>query len=216
MLRCPMMIKFASPKWVKMIRSNKLSDKAMKMLLGAGYKERYVKHIGVGSGRISDLVFKNKHGLVVRKIPRIETLADSSIPGQLKRQVREHSSWNTVRKSMKSNGINVTKMVEQKGPAAYYEYAKGSPRVRKPGELAIPLHKYKALKKKHPFLRDITNRNMVGNTLVDFDATTPLVAKYDMNKIRANGNLNDIFKIKNNKRISDSYKAYAQKYKDKL
>ena len=125
-MKCPMIIKEASPRWLKMVRSGKLGEGSLKRLSEAGYKDRTIKPLGHGAFRVVDLVFTGGVGKSVRKIPLIDRKIAKDIPKIYKDQVGEHKIWNKVRSIMNKKGIPVSKMVKRKGGIGYYSYIKGN------------------------------------------------------------------------------------------
>ena len=129
-MKCPGMIKEAiykeaSPKWIKMIRSGKLSKESLKRLAGAGYKDRTLKSLGSGASRVVDLVFTKRHGIAVRKIPKIEGTSKGMLQKIYSSQAKEHQLWKEIQKFMTKKNIPVAKILGQKGPVGYYEYVSG-------------------------------------------------------------------------------------------
>ncbi len=219
--------KYSSPKWIKMIRSGKLSEKALKILANAGYKDRTIKHLGVGGTRVSDLVFTSRVGKAVRKIPNIEGVSKYYIHEPYNSQAKEHFVWNKVQKYLSKKKIKVPRLIKQDGPIGYYEHVKGRSVANKAKKLFNKLDEYgkqgdrvrrirvknaklrmlrilnkspidaktmRKIKRKYPRIYDMTNRNLVDRTLVDFDILGPQTYTMDRGP---------------SKHYRDTYKAFA-------
>jgi hypothetical protein len=118
--------KVAAPRWIRELASGKMTTNAAARLMGkVPDKVREIRQLGHGGEQVADLVFHPSHGVVVRKVPLVESAAIPAIRREIGVTKRRMGLWEDLKRITGGKGefAHIKEQSGRGGLTSYYEYS---------------------------------------------------------------------------------------------